>query len=203
VATGLSSTPSIDDIHTKSSNMKLLNDIPTTLLLAVALASVSYGLLDLDRSEAFAQTVTLTGTWRHAGDAAEQTRRHAEIDRVTESIGRLMRGGARERLRDMTSPAPEMTLSDEGERVTIVARDHRVTIATNGTPTRVTGAQDAGTMRAQRRDGRLVVTAEGDNGVRTTVYRLSEDGRRLVLDVRLESERLSEPLRYRVAYVRR
>jgi hypothetical protein len=43
---------------------------------------------------------------------------------------------------------------------------------------------------------------EGDNGVRTTTYRPSEDAQQLVLDVQFTAQRLSTPVRYRVTYKR-
>ena len=48
----------------------------------------------------------------------------------------------------------------------------------------------------------LVITPQGENGVRTTIYRLSEDGQRLVLDVDLAAKAISTPVRYRVTYER-
>ena len=59
-----------------------------------------------------------------------------------------------------------------------------------------------GTVRATRQNGDLVITLKGDNGVRTTTYRLSEDGKRLFLDVQFEAQRLSMPVQYRVTYAR-
>lgn len=172
-------------------------------VVVVTFSVASYAMLDFARGDAAAQAATLTGSWRHTRDAAEQTRRHEAIDRVTQSMGMFMQGPARERLRETTTPAPEITLTDDGARVTIVARGRRVTAPVDGTPTRVTGDREAGTLRARRQNGQLVVTVQGENGTRTTTYALSADGSRLILDVRLESERLSGPLGYRVTYVRR
>lgn len=115
----------------------------------------------------------------------------------------IQRGMVRSKLREVTTPAPELSLRDEGERVVLSAGEHRVTLPTDGTVVRVSHGDRASEMRARRRDGGLVVSMRGENGTRTTAYRLSEDGRRVVLDVRMESERLDAPLRYRASYVRR
>lgn len=49
----------------------------------------------------------------------------------------------------------------------------------------------------------LLQDFRGSDGSRNNRYVLSEDGRRLELRVRIESEQLTEPLRYRLVYVRR
>jgi hypothetical protein len=118
-------------------------------------------------------------------------------------MGFLIRGRARERLREATTPVQDLNVHDEGDRVTVAMRGHRITLTTDGSPKPVSGEHGAGTIYARRQDGQLVVTARGESGARTTVYRLSDDGRRLILDVRMAGETLPEPLRYQVTYIRR
>lgn len=48
----------------------------------------------------------------------------------------------------------------------------------------------------------LLQDFRGSDGSRNNRYVLSEDGRQLELRVRIESEQLTEPLRYRLVYVR-
>lgn len=164
---------------------------------------LSLALLALAPQAVSAQEATLSGTWRHTNTAAEQQRRHQAIDRATDDMNVFMQGAARGRLREATDPAPELTITDDGAQVVLSARGRRITLTTDGTARRVSGENGSGTLAARRRNGRLVVTGRGDNGTRTTFYQLSEDGRRLVLEVRMTSDRLSAPLRYRATCVRR
>lgn len=165
-------------------------------LLAVAL---TVGATVAGAQTAHAQDVTLTGTWRHQGGDAERERRENAIDRATESMGMFTQGPARGRLREATTPARELRFTENGDRVTLRSGDRDVTLTVGGPAVR----GDRGTIQARRQGGRLVVVARGENGARRTTYRLSEDGRRLTLDVHMTSDRLSEAVRYRVTYVRR
>lgn len=173
-----------------------------TAMLVVALAFILIGSMPSPHGVA-AQEPMLSGTWRHLDLSAEQESRYSAIDRATESIGAFMRGGARSRLRDATAPDAQLTIEDEGERVTLVTGDRRVVAATDGSSIPVSGESGRGTLQVTRTEGRLVVTLRTDDATRTTVYRLSPDGTRLTLEVSLTSGRLSEPVRYRVTYARR
>ena len=170
--------------------------------LGMAVGTLLCGTIGLPPAEVAAQEATFTGTWYHQRGAAERTR-HEAIDRATEDTGALVRGRARERLREATTPASELTVTEEGNRVTIAARGRRVTLTTDGSPIAVSDERGSGVMQAHRKNGQLVVTVRAGSGVRTTVYRLFDDGRRLNLDVQMTAERLPEPLRYSATYIRR
>ena len=58
-------------------------------------------------------------------------------------------------------------------------------------------------MQARYKDGKLCMIADGEAGSRTTVFHLSEDGKRLTLEVSLNSQKLIKPIRYRETYDRR
>jgi hypothetical protein len=148
-----------------------------------------------------AQGTTLTGTWYHEGAAAERTRRYDAIDRATEDMHSLMRGRARDKLRAKTAPQGEVAITDEGGQVTILTRDRRVRFKTDGSPTRASGEGGAATIQAIRQKGQLVVTAQGQSGAQTTVYRLSGDRKRLTLNISITSKMLKKPLRYQVEYL--
>lgn len=150
-----------------------------------------------------AQDGPLSGTWRYLGGDAERDQRYAAVDRATAEMGVLTRGPARRQLRERTAPTPELTLRDEGDRVTITGGGHRIALRTDGSPTRAAGQTGEGTLQATRRNGQLVVTARGDSGgTRKTTYHLSDDGRQLILEVQMSGGRLSAPLHYRVTYRR-
>lgn len=149
-----------------------------------------------------AQGASLSGTWRHRGGETEREQRHQAIDEATEDMGFMIRGPARDRLRSVTTPKAQLTLQENGDSVTLGTGERRITLPTDGTATTVSGENGEATMRASWRDGRLVVSASREGGSRTTVYHLSEDGQRLTVLVRMTSDRLGEPLRYRAHYRR-
>ncbi len=157
----------------------------------------------LARAEVAAEEATFNGTWRHVDVDAGREQRHRAIDRATEGVGALMRGGARSRLRDTTEPAPDMTIEDGGARVTLITKERRLTVLTDGSSTPISADAGEGTAQATRREGQLVLTIRREDATRTTVYRLSPDGARLTLEVSLRSARLSGPLLYSIDYARR
>ncbi len=158
------------------------------LLLAVAPATAQGG---------------LAGTWQYAGGGDENARREAAIETATEELGRMIRGRARERLGQRTTPAPRLQIALDGDAVTLTGANGTLALTIGGPTVSVSGANGGGQARATRRGGHLVVTLRGDNGVQTTTYRPSDDGTRLVLQVQMTGERLSTPLRYRLTYRRR
>jgi hypothetical protein len=158
---------------------------------------------------AAAQDAALTGTWYHEGGSTEQAQRteraqrYEAIDRATEAMHSLMRGRAREMLRANTAPPSKINLADKGDQVTVSVGDRQITCSTDGSPRRVAGEGGAGTIQAVRQNGQLVLTARAKNGVKTTVYRLSDDRKRLTLDISMTSKTLERPIRYQVTYISR
>jgi len=148
-----------------------------------------------------AEGSALIDTWYHAGGVGELAQRRIAINQATEGMNGLVRGRARDKLLTKTAPQLEIAIIDKGGKVTISTRDRRVTFATDGSPTRVSGEDGAGTIQATRKDGRLIVTARGRNGSKTTVYRLVENETRLTLDISMTNTWFEEPIRYQVEYV--
>lgn len=151
---------------------------------------------------ASAQT-ELSGTWRLASSDAETAQRTQSIEAATASMNVFRRGPARGRLTERTAPQPGFQITVEGDRVVLGGGGGRaVTLVVGGPAVTLQGENGSGTLRATRRQGRLVITMRGGNGVRTTVYRLSPNGQRVVLETQLVSDQLSAPIRYRVTYRR-
>jgi hypothetical protein len=150
-----------------------------------------------------AQGATLTGTWYHAENATEREQRYNAINQATENMNALARGRAREMLREKTAPLRNFTLTDEGDQVTLSMRGRRVTFTTDGSPTRATGERGAGTIQSLRQKGQLVVTIRGKTGTQTTAYHLSDDKKRLTLDISITGGKLPKPVRYQVTYISR
>lgn len=159
------------------------------VILGVALQSVG-------------QEATLSGVWIHSRDAKEQTQRYRSIDLVTEDIPQLFRGRANRMLREKTKPSAKINLTDTGERITFIRKDHRITVTTDNSPTRFKNEQGVATIRATRQDGKLVITRQAQDSKQETIYRLRENGALLHLDVSISGGRLNKPIRYQVTYHR-
>jgi hypothetical protein len=183
-----------------STRLKPFRLTGSLLLGAITACCIIAGLVQ----QGFAQGATLTGVWTYSRDAKEkeQAQRYEAIDRATKDVNALMRGRARETLRAKTTPLSAIRLTDEGDRVTFSGQNRRVTFTTDGSSTRVNSERGAATVRAQRQEGKLVVTSQAQNGVQTTVYSLSEDRMRLILDTSVSGGKLKQPVRYRTTYDR-
>ncbi|MEM9074812.1 MAG: hypothetical protein AAGE52_40320 [Myxococcota bacterium] len=144
----------------------------------------------------------VNGTWELASPSAESTARETAIEGATEEMSRFMRGRARSHLRQRTEPAPRLRVRRDGDQLELRGR-RSLTLRIGGPAVEVEGEGGQGEVQATRRNGDLVVTLRGGNGVWVTTYRPSEDGRFLHLDVVITGERLAEPIRYRVTYRRR
>ncbi|MEN1681280.1 MAG: hypothetical protein AAGJ46_16955 [Planctomycetota bacterium] len=154
-------------------------------------------------SPAVAAGASLTGTWQPREDAKQRASRHQAIDQATESLNWMMRGKAREKLRSATASSDEVSIADAGQQVTLETPEQRMTVATDGRPTKVSTPEMTGTVRAIRSKGNLTVEVAGERGTRTTTYIPSRDGRTLTLDVQMSSARLAKPIRYQATYLRK
>lgn len=152
-------------------------------------------------SNAVAQP-SLSGEWRQVGSDAETQQRHRSIRNATEEIGPLMRTHIRRRLRDRTTPPARLRIATSGTRVELSTDDASIELVVGGDAVNVEGRAGRGEAQAQRRNGNLVLSVDGENASRTTTYRLSQDGRQLVLDIRIDVQGISTPIRFRVTYER-
>ncbi len=134
-----------------------------------------------------------------AGEGVEEV-----IDRGVALLPWYKRPFARGRLRETTSPAQWVSIEPGPGAVRIRTGLHDLTIPWQGgladwewkpgDHIAVTAAWDGGD---------LIQDFHGSDGSRYNRYVLSEDGDTLELRVRIESDQLAEPLRYRLVYVRR
>lgn len=149
-----------------------------------------------------AQDASLAGDWTHSRDAAEQEKRYEAIDQATDSMNSLLRGRARQLLREKTKPLASIGLSNGGDRVTMYGPNRRFTFTTDGSPNRVQTESGAATLRAKWQDGKLVLTSQTKKGIQKTTYQLSEDGMRLILETSVSGGMLKNPVRFRTTYQR-
>jgi hypothetical protein len=153
-------------------------------------------------SAAGAQYGLLNGRWKLASSSTETAERRSAIERATQDLPSFMQSRARERLEERTSPPKKIRIAVAGDRIELTGRGQTLYLQVGGPAVAVESEGRRGSARATRQNGNLVITMQGDNGVRTTTYRPSDDAQRLVLDVHFTAQRLSTPVRYRVTYKR-
>ena len=179
----------------------------STLLLLLALASLAAALLV---PRAGAQTAgvpsQLLGAFRYPHDLAHgRAVVEAAIEPRILQLPGMFQGIARDRLRERTRIP---------RRVSIASSEGRVEVTYEGERTVVVGSSVPGTTTVRNEEGREVrVTQqlsggwleqvyEGPNGQMRELLSTEPDGATLHVDVTLSSERLGEPIRYRLDYLR-
>jgi hypothetical protein len=144
----------------------------------------------------------VSGAWVHAGSEVEASDRRAAIEAATEELPSFIRERARTRIGTRTAPVARLSMVVDGDRVEFTAQGRSVVVIVGGPPVRLSGDNGREEVRASRHDGHLRLSMTGEGGSRTTIYRLSEDGQRLVLHVSMTADRLSRPIEYRATYRR-
>ncbi|MBK6689860.1 MAG: hypothetical protein IPG45_35675 [Deltaproteobacteria bacterium] len=143
------------------------------------------------------------GVWRHSPGAQEEQLRVQAIETATKDLGLLVRDRARQRLNERTTPASELKLLLEGDRLEISRQGNSLVLRLGAEPILVQRDGDEGRLSARVDGQTIVVTSQDEQGSRVTTYALSPDGKQLTLSVRLTGSRLSSPLIYRSTYVRK
>ena len=169
------------------------------LLFVSTLALIAAGAL---RPSAARAQESLAGSWQLAGSSAEAAQRQAAIEASTEELSSFIRSRVRKRLSARTTPPPRIRIAVTGDRVKLTGSGQTLSLTIGGPSVTIEHEGSRGQAQATRRNGHLVIAIRGNNGVRTTTYRLSKDLQGLVLDVHLTGDRLSTPVRYRVTYKR-
>ncbi|MGM0556590.1 MAG: hypothetical protein ACQEVA_09465 [Myxococcota bacterium] len=141
-----------------------------------------------------------TGTYR---STLSKSQARKQIDKSIEALVGDMafykRPFARSKLENRTPPCIDLTITHEGGDVGIKCDGRRAAKAkldgkrrgftpTGGDPVKVSYAID---------NGKLVQKFFSENGVRTNIYRLTDGGKTLKLEVELQSSKLPRPLRFK------
>ena len=145
---------------------------------------------------------TFDGVWRHAPGPEETRRRQASIEAATEDLSIFMRGKARDRLDERTTPPRVLQLQVRDDRVELSRDGKSVSLRVGAKPVTVERNGQRAILSVRLDRAQLVLHSKGERGERTTTYALSPDGRGLTMSVRMTSERLGAPLEYRSTYRR-
>ena len=118
-------------------------------------------------------------------------------------MGRFKRSRAQEKLRAATALKESLSIVDAGNNVTLGPTvGQRINVTTDGKVTKLNGPKNSGTVKAARKNGRLVVQVDSGAVSRTTVYTLSRDKTRMTLDVSVSNPNLPQSIRFQMTFVR-
>jgi hypothetical protein len=142
----------------------------------------------------------LTGSYRHAGGAAEQAALEAAVDDVVSGMNVLARGIARKRLLESNRIPAAVKVSGSAEQLTIAFDDREYTAAVGGAAVDVVGVTgDPLRMTLRVRKRALIQKFVGDKGNRTNTM---TGGQGLRIAVLVTSDSLPKALAYTLTYSR-
>ncbi len=144
------------------------------------------------------------GTFRHVESDAEARSIEAAIERSVSDVNFVIRGATRRYLRRKSLPPQSIVFSPgEGHLELRWGETRRWRGLADGR-SRLNRREDKPdrwiSVRINGRELVQVVRQEGNH--RTTSFRLSEDGQRMTVNVRVRSDRLGEDLRLRMTFRR-
>ena len=148
-------------------------------------------------SEAAAPVV---GSWNIAVTADEERERRESINQATKNLRSMQRNMARQMLERRTAPPEALRIELDAPTVTIGSDDRELELELGGAPIAFSGDDGTAQVRAKMDGDQLIVTANGNNGGRTTSYRA--DGVRLSVFVSVTGSRLDGTVRYSTTYTR-
>jgi len=150
---------------------------------------------------------TLVGAWRYAHpDAHGVAIVRAAIEPALAALPSWAQPIARERLETRTRIATRIEIGTEDGRVQVTThgeRDFTVDLALGAAPATLRGPEGRDVQASQALSGGwLQQTFAGPNGGMHVLYSTEPSGEPMHVDVTLSSERLANPIRYRLDYVR-
>jgi hypothetical protein len=147
------------------------------------------------------ELAALLGKYRHSGGDKEHKARDAAIDAVVAEMNVLVRAIARGRLKATNPIAPSVSLSSDGDAITVVLGTRSYRAPRDGRAVKVKGISgDEVELRYRVTKDRLEQRFAGEDGGRVNTFAL--DGDALVMRVRVFSPKLPKDLSYKLTYAR-
>lgn len=144
----------------------------------------------------------IVGKYRFVGGRADHEARDAAIEDVVSEMNVLVRGIARDRLREANPIPGHITLLRKGDALAIAFDQRRYEARLDGAATEVVGITgDKLSYHVELVPKGVRQKFDGDGGGRTNTLEVQGDGR-LDVSVEVRSARLPAPLRYRLAFRR-
>ena len=141
-----------------------------------------------------------SGTWQVIENAKQSSQRMSSIENAIAGFGQFQHERAREMLAKRTAPPAGLTFVDSGTEIKISRSGQEFTVPTNGEAVTVNSTEGRVTMRAVRRDGKLILESKTANATNTAIYQLSPDGKTLTQQVQLKATALSKTIQFSCSY---
>lgn len=178
--------------------------VPSAAPAAAVLALGALLTAPLATSSLGAQEAGFQGTYVH--DAAAGDPMNEVVDEGVSLVRSwLKRQFARGRIRETNVPYEWIRIETDDEGARVVTDQWELVVPYEGGIEGWERAEgDFIDVTVERFGaGALLQRFQGEDGARTNVYRLSDDGRTLTMEVTITSDQLSGPLRYEQVYRRR
>ncbi len=163
---------------------------------------VSQRLALKEQPAAQAAAKNFTGKWRSKETANEKNQRMRSIENATAILSMFIRGKAREKMNKMTVPATELKIEDIGSQIKFSHAGQEFVVGTNGQSVTIKTPKGAATVRAGKRNGKLIVLLKTAEVSKTTVYELSADEQSLKQHTEITSNKLATPVRFTTNFQR-
>ena len=160
------------------------------LLVAVAMG------IWVSPAEPLAAEDGLTSRWILIESKEDESKRTQAIEGATLDMSRLIRGMAKKQLSKATRPSKELKIVDEGEWLVFETNEQKMRFPTDGTQMEVKEGKEKGKLEAKRTDEGFILKAQSDSGSQTMTFRLSEDGQKLSVEKKMESDQLAAPIQF-------
>lgn len=183
------------------------------LIVTASVFALSLLVSDVSRAEATASTTQLAtaelrnryaGSFRYAGDAAEQKARLDAIDKSVSNLFFAIRGTARGKVTDRTRIMPTCRFEFSAGNIRSTVPGHAVAVSPEtGTPAPYKVDDDAIVLTQRFEGDKLVQVFRADEGgTRRNEFTLSADGNVLTMKATLSSPKLTTAVVYTLTYRR-
>ena len=144
------------------------------------------------------------GEYRFVGGQKERDGIDAAIELSLDAVNPVVRKLGRERLRESNEVPASIELVLSGDVLTIHQAGEAHAASIDGTKVKTKSKHGDKIQVSHKFSGKkLVQRIIGDGGDRTNRYKLSSDGKRLILSVEITSSHLPVPVEYSLSYERR
>lgn len=171
---------------------------PITALAALGLALVPLG----SRAQTGSVPAVLAGTWvSESSSASAMAHVLAAFEPGVTSLPELFQGMARDRIRSSMVPPSRVVVTLTGTHVNVSMRTNRMIVIDGelGAEARLEGGEGDPTVTTGLRGGWLEIRWDGEGDMQQLLS-TEPDGSRMHLDYTVESDRLPEPVRYRLDF---
>src|SRR5690606_25939967 len=138
------------------------------------------------------------------GGQKERDGLDAAIEASMDAVSPMLRNIGRKRLQDSTQIPKHVSITVDGTRTEIRFDGQGQSASLDGPPLRTVPREGEKVKVSHRiRGGKLTEFVDGDQGDRHNTFKLSKDGKRLTVDVKISSGHLPVPVEYRMTFKRK